>query len=80
MSELATSTLEIDKYFTLKNEWSLPEYLLYRQKCADFQLDKHREHSLYTRGLSTILNMKEASEATIKKAGNALVTFQVCFF
>ncbi|CAG8671705.1 1168_t:CDS:2, partial [Ambispora gerdemannii] len=76
MSELATSTLEIDKYFTLKNEWSLPEYLLYRQKCADFLLDKHREHSLYTRGLSTILNMKEASEATIKKAGNALVTFQ----
>ncbi|CAG8652138.1 16528_t:CDS:10 [Funneliformis mosseae] len=76
LAETNETTEKTDKYFTLKNEWSLPEYLLYRQKCTDFQPDKHKEHSLYTRSLSTIMNMEQASEATIKKAGNALVTFQ----
>ncbi|CAI2197128.1 14343_t:CDS:2, partial [Funneliformis geosporum] len=70
----------IDEYFTLNNDWSLLEYLLYRQKCTDFQPEKHKEHSRYTQNLSTIMNMKEANKGIIKKVGNALITFQVVFF
>ncbi|CAG8680193.1 8282_t:CDS:2 [Rhizophagus irregularis] len=35
MSKPATST-EATLVKTRRNEWSLPEYLLYHQKCTDF--------------------------------------------
>ncbi|CAG8665311.1 6380_t:CDS:2 [Funneliformis mosseae] len=73
---LAETEQEIDVYFTINNEWSLLDYLLYRQNSIDFQPDRKKEHARYTRNLSNILNSKQAKKTMIKKAGNVLVSFQ----
>ncbi|CAG8563740.1 8844_t:CDS:2, partial [Ambispora leptoticha] len=39
-------------FFTLGREWSLLNFLLFRQKCSDFRADKHEEHSRYARSLA----------------------------
>ncbi|CAG8515433.1 7650_t:CDS:2, partial [Cetraspora pellucida] len=48
-------SLDDPDFFTLDREWTLLNFLLYRQKCSDFCADKHEEHSRYTRSLAILL-------------------------
>ncbi|CAG8620608.1 4427_t:CDS:10, partial [Ambispora gerdemannii] len=45
-------SLDDPDFFTLDREWTLLNFLLYRQKCSDFCADKPEEHNRYTRSLA----------------------------
>jgi len=66
-------------YFTFDHEWSLLNFLLYRQQCSDFQLNKQKEHDRYSRSLTEILNCEQAPEAATVKTYKALSSLQVHF-
>jgi len=66
-------------YFTLDHDWSLLSFLQYRQKCGDFLYDKKKEHARYVRNLSSLLNYEQGTEE-VKRAGRAIVSFQVKYF
>ncbi|CAG8668557.1 14341_t:CDS:10, partial [Acaulospora morrowiae] len=59
-------------YFTFDHEWSLMSFLLYRQRCIDFELDKHKEHDRYVRRLTAVLNWEQSSNDAIKLAKYAI--------
>ncbi|RIA96713.1 hypothetical protein C1645_358520 [Glomus cerebriforme] len=63
-------------YFTLNREWSLPEFLLHRQHCKDFLVNKCREHKRYILNLTSIINCDEAPKTAIERAEEALTSFQ----
>lgn len=39
-------------YFTFDHEWSLLNFLSYRQQCIDFRFNKQKEHERYVRSLT----------------------------
>ncbi|CAG8600424.1 11578_t:CDS:10, partial [Acaulospora morrowiae] len=63
-------------YFTFDHEWSLLNFLSYRQKCIDFRFNKQKEHERYVRSLTAILNWKEAPDIAIEWANKALAIVQ----
>ena len=72
--------ISLDDFFTLDREWTLLNFLLYRQKYSDFCADKHEEYSRYTRSLASIFSYEEQSPEMIKLASDALNLLQVRYY
>ncbi|CAG8739956.1 8405_t:CDS:2, partial [Dentiscutata erythropus] len=58
------------------HEWSLLDFLLFRQQCIDFHIEKIVEHNQYVRSLANIINWEQASSGLIKQANDALSRVQ----
>ncbi|CAG8773239.1 31579_t:CDS:2 [Gigaspora margarita] len=80
---MSTSAYEIEKtpvddpdFFTLEHEWSLLNFLLFRQHCVDFRVDKTVEHSRYVCSLANIISWEQASSELIEQVKDALSRVQ----
>ncbi|CAG8725082.1 16036_t:CDS:10, partial [Gigaspora margarita] len=64
------------EYYKTRKEWSLITFLLYRQQCTDFVLDKSEEHDRYAYSLSKIIGWEQVPRALLTQSLNALNSFQ----
>nr|CAG8451459.1 5081_t:CDS:2 [Entrophospora candida] len=63
-------------FFTLDREWSLLNFLLFRQQYTDFRADRCGEHNRYVRSLASIISYEQASTELIERANDALSLVQ----
>jgi hypothetical protein len=70
-------SLEDPDYFNRDCDWSLLDFLTYRQQSSNFVSNKKIEHERYARGLQTILSSEQASIDSLRRASKALASLAV---